>query len=89
MLRRLAALLAREEAFDPAAEPGLELDFFPRALPVGETPGNKRDKLKIVPNFSSAITLVKNQSKATYVGEITESSIQALPFSSWIEELAK
>ena len=45
--------------------------------------------LKIVPNFSRAVTLVKDQSKATYVGEISESSLQALSFSSWIEELAK
>lgn len=39
MLRRLAPLLAREEALEPAAEPGLELVFLPRALLVGETPG--------------------------------------------------
>jgi len=38
VLRRLAALPAREEALEPAAEPGRELVFFPRALPVGETP---------------------------------------------------
>ena len=45
--------------------------------------------LKIVPNFSRAITLVKDKYKATYVEEITESSLHALPFSSWIKELAK
>lgn len=46
MLRRLAALLTREEALEPAAEPGLELVFFPRALLVGETPGNERGTFK-------------------------------------------
>lgn len=44
MLRRLAALPAREEALEPAAEPDLELVFFPRALPEGETPGNENEK---------------------------------------------
>lgn len=45
MLRRLAALLTREEALEPAAEPGLELVFFPRALLEGETPGNERGNI--------------------------------------------
>lgn len=48
MLRRLAALPAREEALEPAAEPGLELVFFPRALPVSETPGNERKIIRMV-----------------------------------------
>ena len=48
MLRRLAALPAREEALEPAAELGLELDFFPRALPVSETPGNEREIIRML-----------------------------------------
>ena len=48
MLRRLAALPAREEALEPAVEPGLELAFFPRALPVSGTPGNEREIIRMV-----------------------------------------
>ena len=36
MLLRLAPLLAREEAWEPAAEPGLEPPFLLREVPVGE-----------------------------------------------------
>ena len=38
-LLRLAELLAREDAWEPAAEPGLEPVFLARAEPVGEGPG--------------------------------------------------
>jgi len=48
VLRRLAALPAREEALELAAEPGLELVFFPRALPVSETPGNEQEIIRMV-----------------------------------------
>lgn len=51
MLRRLAALPAREEVLEPAAEPGRELVFFPRALPVGETPGNEQEIIRMVSNI--------------------------------------
>jgi len=51
VLRRLAALPAREEALEPAAEPGRELVFFPRALPVGETPGNEQEIIRMVSNI--------------------------------------
>lgn len=51
MLRRLAALPAREEALELAAEPGLELVFFPRALLVGETPRNEWEIIRMVPDI--------------------------------------
>ena len=55
MLRRLDALPAREEALEPAAEPGLELVFFPRALPVSETPGNEREIIRMVSDIKQLL----------------------------------